>query len=82
MNSSVAVRFAFVPPSMPGRRVAITTIDNLHIYTHKGTRFFKAGFNEDKKLYEHIYLHQADCALEDGFKDAAMDENALTLKDT
>lgn len=82
LNSSVAGRFAFVPPFMPGRRLAVTTLDNLHIYTQKGTRVFKAGFNEDKKLYEHSYLRQEGYALGDGFMYAAMDENALTLKDS
>lgn len=81
LNSSIAGRFAFVPPFMPGRRVAITTLDNLHIYTQKETRIFKAGFNEDKKVYEHSYLRQEGYALGDGFMYAAMDENALTLKD-
>lgn len=82
LNSSVAGRFAFVPPFMPGRRLAVTTLDNLHIYTQKGTRVFKAGFNEDKKIYEHSYLRQEGYALGDGFMYAAMDENALTLKES
>ena len=81
LNSSVAGRFAFVPPFMPGRRLVITTLDNLHIYTQKDSRIFKAGFNEDKKIYEHSYLRQEGYALGDGFMYAAMDENALTLKD-
>lgn len=30
-TSSVAGRFAFIPPFMPGKRLAVTTLDNLHI---------------------------------------------------
>ncbi|HGY9166315.1 TPA: P2 family phage major capsid protein, partial [Escherichia coli] len=41
-TSSVAGRFAFIPPFMPGKRLAVTTLDNLHIYTQAITRWFRA----------------------------------------
>lgn len=53
--SSVAGRFAFVPPFMPGKRLAVTTLSNLHIYTQKGSRRFRAEFVDDRCVYEHSY---------------------------
>ncbi len=79
LNSSVAGRFAFVPPFMPGKRLAITTLDNLHIYTQKGSRRFRAEFVDDWAEYQHAYLRNEGYALGNGFLYAAADENAMTL---
>jgi len=79
LTSSVAGRFAFVPPFMPGRRLAVTTLDNLHIYTQRGSRRFRAEFVEDRCVYEHSYLRMEGYALGDGYLYAAVDESALKL---
>ncbi|CQQ39530.1 Major capsid protein [Yersinia enterocolitica] len=76
---SVAGRFAFVPPFMPGKRLAVTTLSNLHIYTQKGSRRFRAEFVEDRSAYEHSYLRNEGYALGNGFLYAAVDEAAITL---
>ncbi|WP_226092758.1 P2 family phage major capsid protein [Dickeya oryzae] len=78
-TSSVAGRFAFVPPFMPGKRLAVTTLDNLHVYTQMNTRYFRAAFIDDRKVYEHSYLRNEGYALGDGCLYAAADENAVTL---
>lgn len=79
-TSSIAGRFAFVPPFMPGKRLAITTLSNLHIYTQEGTRKARAEFNEEESAYEHSYLRSEGYALQDGMMYAAADESAITLK--
>ena len=79
LTSSVAGRFAFVPPFMPGKRLAITTLENLHIYTQKGSRRFRAEFVDDAGEYQHAYLRNEGYALGNGFLYAAADENAVTL---
>lgn len=79
LTSSVAGRFAFVPPFMPGKRLAITTLENLHIYTQKGSRRFRADFVDDAKEYQHAYLRNEGYALGNGFLYAAVDESAVTL---
>lgn len=79
LTSSVAGRFAFVPPFMPGKRLAITTLENLHIYTQKGSRRFRAEFVDDAKEYQHAYLRNEGYALGNGFLYAAADESAVTL---
>jgi len=79
LTSSVAGRFAFVPPFMPGRRLAVTTLDNLHIYTQRGSRRFRAEFVENRCVYEHSYLRMEGYALGDGYLYAAVDESALKL---
>lgn len=79
LTSSVAGRFAFVPPFMPGQRLAITTLENLHIYTQKGSRRFRAEFVDDAGEYQHAYLRNEGYALGNGFLYAAADENAVTL---
>lgn len=77
--SSVAGRFAFVPPFMPGKRLAVTTLANLHIYTQERTRKVFAGFVDERDEYEYSYLRAEGYALQDGFMYAAVDEEALTL---
>lgn len=79
LTSSIAGRFAFVPPFMPGRRLAVTTLDNLHIYTKKNSRRFRAEFVDDRCVYEHAYWRMEGYALGDGFLYAAVDENAIQL---
>lgn len=79
LTSSVAGRFAFVPPFMPGKRLAITTLENLHVYTQKGSRRFRAEFVDDSAEYQHAYLRNEGYALGNGFLYAAADENAITL---
>lgn len=79
-TSSLAGRFAFVPPFMPGKRLAVTTLANLHIYTQEGTQKARAEFNEEESIYEHSYLRSEGYALQDGMMYAAVDESAITLK--
>ncbi|WP_392586914.1 P2 family phage major capsid protein [Serratia ureilytica] len=78
--SSLAGRFAFVPPFMPGKRLAVTTLDNLHIYTMKRSRWIRSQFVEDRRAYERSYLRNEGYALGDGYLYAAVDESAITLK--
>ncbi|HEJ9148745.1 TPA: P2 family phage major capsid protein [Serratia marcescens] len=79
LTSSVAGRFAFVPPFMPGKRLAITTLDNLHIYTQKGSRHFRAEFVDDRAVYEQGYWRNEGYALGNGFLYTAVDEKAITF---
>ncbi|RJL53697.1 P2 family phage major capsid protein [Pectobacterium carotovorum] len=79
VTSSIAGRFAFVPPFMPGKRLAITTLENLHVYTQKHSRYFRAEFVDDRSVYEHSYWRNEGYALGDGYLYAAADEQAITL---
>ncbi|EMH6404742.1 P2 family phage major capsid protein [Providencia rettgeri] len=79
--STVAGRFAIIPPFMPGRRLVVTTLDNLHIYTQKHTRRFRAEFVDDRKVYEHSYLRNEGYGLGDGRLYAAIDENAIQIEE-
>lgn len=78
-TSSVAGRFAFIPPFMPGKRLAVTTLSNLHIYTQANTRYFRAEFDEDNCEYVHSYLRNEGYALGNPELYAAIDESAITL---
>lgn len=79
LTSSVAGRFAFVPPFMPGKRLAVTTLDNLHVYTQTGMRYFRAEFDDENCAYTHSYLRNEGYALGEPELYAAVDENAITL---
>lgn len=79
--SSVAGRFALVPPFMPGRRLAVTTLDNLHIYTQKNTRRFRAEFIDDRSVYEHSYWRNEGYGLGNAFLYAAADEASIKLSE-
>ncbi|HGB3304486.1 TPA: P2 family phage major capsid protein, partial [Salmonella enterica subsp. enterica serovar Java] len=81
VTSSVAGRFAFIPPFMPGKRLAVTTLDNLHIYTQAITRWFRAEFDDENSEYVHSYLRNEGYALGEPELYAAVDESALTFAD-
>ncbi|MDE9493243.1 phage major capsid protein, P2 family [Xenorhabdus bovienii] len=79
--STIAGRFALIPPFMPGRRLVVTTLDNLHIYTLKNSRRFRAEFVDDRKVYEHSYLRNEGYGLGDVNLYAAVDENAIHIEE-
>lgn len=79
--STIAGRFAIIPPFMPGRRLVVTMLDNLHIYTQKNTRRFRAEFVDSRKVYEHSYLRKEGYGLGNGNLYAAIDENAIDIED-
>ncbi|MFM5404881.1 phage major capsid protein, P2 family, partial [Aeromonas veronii] len=55
LAESIAGRKAYIPPFFPGKRMVVTTLDNLHIYTQRGTRKRKADDNQDKKCFDNQY---------------------------
>lgn len=79
LESSVAGRFAFIPPFMPGKRLAVTTLKNLQILTLKHSQHYRAEDIPVRGVYEHGYLRDEGYALGDGYLYAASDENAITL---
>ncbi|HHU0725821.1 MULTISPECIES: phage major capsid protein, P2 family [Serratia] len=79
LGTSIAGRPAIVPPFMPGKRMVVTPLSNLHIYTQRRTRERKAEFVEDRKQYENKYLRNEGYAVEYPEMYAAFDESAVTI---
>ncbi|MBC3946676.1 phage major capsid protein, P2 family [Erwinia persicina] len=79
LDSTIAGRKAIVPPFMPGKRMVVTPLSNLHIYTQRNTRQRKAEFVEDRKQYENKYLRNEGYAVEEPELYAAIDESAVTI---
>jgi len=79
LGSTIAGRPAIVPPFMPGKRMVVTPLSNLHIYTQRGTRQRKSEFVEDRKQYENKYLRNEGYAVEVPELYAAIDESAVTI---
>ncbi|BBU94776.1 phage major capsid protein, P2 family [Providencia rettgeri] len=79
LADTIAGRKALVPPFMPGKRMVVTMLSNLHIYTQRNTRQRKAEFVEDRKQYENKYLRNEGYALEYPELYAAYDESAITI---
>ncbi|HGE6484087.1 TPA: phage major capsid protein, P2 family [Klebsiella variicola] len=79
LSSTIAGRPAMVPPFMPGKRMIVTPLSNLHIYTQRGTRQRKFEFVEDRKQYENKYLRNEGYAVEEPELYAAFDESAVTI---
>lgn len=79
LQDSIAGRQAIIPPFMPGKRMVVTTLSNLHIYTQRNTRQRKAEFVEDRKAYENKYLRNEGYAVEYPELYAAIDESAVTI---
>lgn len=79
LSSTIAGRTSIVPPFMPGKRMVVTHLKNLHLYTQRNTRQRKAEFVEDRKQYENKYLRNEGYAVEEPELYAAFDENAVTI---
>lgn len=79
LGNSIAARPAYVPPFMPGKRMVVTMLSNLHLYTQRGTRQRKAEHVEDRKAYESKYWRNEGYALEYPELYAAFDESAITI---
>lgn len=79
LDSTIAGRPAIVPPFMPGTRMVVTPLKNLHLYTQRTTRQRKAEFVEDRKQYENKYLRNEGYAVEEPELYAAIDESAVTI---
>ncbi|AXC67257.1 major capsid protein [Salmonella enterica subsp. diarizonae serovar 59:z10:-] len=77
-GSTIAGRFAFVPPFFPGKRIVVTTLSNLLINVIKGsyrTEFYIDDIN--KKLNMRAWRHQG-YGLADVDLYAGVDEDAIT----
>lgn len=79
MNKSIGGMRAYTPPFFPGKRIVVTMLSNLHIYTQRGTKHRKSENVEDRKQYEDKYLRNEGYALEEFEAYAAVDESVLTI---
>ena len=79
LGSTIAGRPAIIPPFMPGKRMVVTPLSNLHLYTQRGTGQRKAEFVEDRKQFENKYLRNEGYALEYPELYGAYDESAVTI---
>ncbi len=79
LGNTIAGRKAIIPPFMPGKRMVVTPLSNLHIYTQRNTRQRKSRFEDDRKQFENSYLRNEGYAIEVPELYAAIDENAVTI---
>ncbi|MGU5680582.1 phage major capsid protein, P2 family [Aeromonas allosaccharophila] len=81
LAESIAGRKAYIPPFFPGKRMVVTTLDNLHCYTQRGTRNRKAEDNQDKKCFDNQYWRMEGYAIGEhlaygGFEEADIEIGA------
>lgn len=63
LAKSIAGRKAYIPPSFPANRLVVTTLDNLHIYTQRGTRKREAKDSQDTKSFNNRYWRMEGYAI-------------------
>ncbi|NQZ24481.1 MAG: phage major capsid protein, P2 family [Colwellia sp.] len=79
MNKSVGGMLAYTPPFFPGKRLVVTMLSNLHIYTQRGTKQRKSENVEDRKQYEDKYWRNEGYAIEEFEAYASIDESAMNI---
>lgn len=79
MDKSIGGLKAYTPPFFPGKRIVVTMLSNLHIYTQKNTRSRKSENVEDRKQHEDKYWRMEGYAVEEFEGYAAIDEAAMTI---
>lgn len=65
LANTIAGRPAVTPPFFPANAIMVTMLDNLHIYTQRGTRQRKADHNQDRKAWENQYWRNEGYAIGD-----------------
>ncbi|GIU12967.1 phage major capsid protein, P2 family [Shewanella sp. MBTL60-007] len=70
---------AYTPPFFPGKRIVVTLLSNLHLYTQKGTRSRKSENVEDRKQHEDKYWRMEGYAVEEFEGYAAIDEANMNI---
>ena len=79
MDKSIGGLKAYTPPFFPGKRITVTLLSNLHLYTQKGTRSRKSENVEDRKQHEDKYWRMEGYAIEEFEGYAAIDEAAMNI---
>lgn len=79
MDKNIGGMTAYTPPFFPGKRMVVTFLSNLHIYTQKGTKQRKSENVEDRKQYEDKYWRNEGYAIEEFKAYAAIDEAAMNI---
>lgn len=79
LDKSIAGRTAYVVPYFPGKRMVVTSLKNLAIYTQKGTRRRKVKDNDDKGRVESFLWRLEGYMVEEPRKYAAFDESVVVI---
>jgi P2 family phage major capsid protein len=79
LDKSIAGRPAYVVPYMPGKRLVVTSLKNLSIYTQKGTKRRKTKDNDDLGRVESFLWRFEGYMVEEATKYAAFDENSVII---
>ncbi|ALS32759.1 hypothetical protein PTRA_a1563 [Pseudoalteromonas translucida KMM 520] len=79
MDKNIGGMRAYTPPFFPGKRIAVTMLSNLHIYTQRGTSHRKSENVEDRKQYEDKYWRNEGYAIEEFEAYAAIDEANMNI---
>lgn len=79
MDKNIGGMRAYTPPFFPGKRIVVTMLSNLHIYTQRGTSHRKSENVEDRKQYEDKYWRNEGYAIEEFEAYAAIDEANMNI---
>lgn len=79
MDKTIGGLKAYTPPFFPGKRIVVTMLSNLHLYTQRGTRMRKSENVEDRKQHEDKYWRMEGYAIEEFEAYAAVDEAAMNI---
>ena len=79
LATSIAGRHAITPPFFPGKRMVVTMLSNLHLYTQNGTRQRSAAQNQDRKGFESQYWRMEGYAVGEFRAYASFDESGVVI---
>ncbi|MEC4725845.1 phage major capsid protein, P2 family, partial [Shewanella sp. D64] len=79
LSKTIAGRKAYTPPFFPSKRVVVTLLENLHLYTQKGSRRRKSENSEDRKQHESSLWRYEGYAVPESEAYAAIDEAAMII---
>ncbi|EOI6869047.1 phage major capsid protein, P2 family [Yersinia enterocolitica] len=80
LANTVTGRRVYVAPFLPGKRMAVTTLANLHNYNQRNHQYRRAEHVQDRLGFENAWWRNSGYALGHPMLYGAIDESAITIE--
>ncbi|ELI8130204.1 P2 family phage major capsid protein, partial [Yersinia enterocolitica] len=80
LANTVTGRRVYVAPFLPGKRMAVTTLANLHNYNQRNHQYRRAEHVQDRLGFENAWWRNSGYALGHPMLYGAIDESSITIE--
>ncbi|MBW5829172.1 phage major capsid protein, P2 family [Yersinia kristensenii] len=80
LANTVTGRRVYVAPFLPGKRMVVTTLANLHVYNQRNHQYRRAEHVQDRLGFENAWWRNSGYALGHPMLYGAIDESAIAIE--